>query len=112
MVKNLISNTTVDRTRRRLLQVLAANPFRADWACAPAPKNPDVVIIGAGAAGLGAAKTLSDLGISFLLIEAQSRIGGRAYTACLGCLGVFLILCCFFLYGQMTVGTFFALAQK
>ena len=39
-----------------------------------------MVIIGDGAGGMGAAKTLSDLGISFLLIEAQSRIGGRAYT--------------------------------
>jgi len=79
-VNKLLSHDTVDLTRRRLLLGLAAAPFIINTARATAPKNPDVVIIGAGAAGLGAAKTLSDLGISFLLIEAQSRIGGRAYT--------------------------------
>ena len=40
----------------------------------------DVIIIGAGAAGLSAARTLYDAGISFKLIEARNRIGGRAYT--------------------------------
>lgn len=40
----------------------------------------DVVIIGAGAAGIGAAKELSTLGQNFLLLEASHRIGGRAYT--------------------------------
>ena len=80
MVNNLTSNTTVDLIRRRLLLGLAAAPFAINTTWAAAPKNPDVVIIGAGAAGLGAAKTLSDRGISFLLIEAQSRIGGRACT--------------------------------
>jgi hypothetical protein len=79
-MNKISSNDTVDLTRRRLLLGLAAAPFIINSARAAAPKSPDVVIIGAGAAGLGAAKTLSDLGISFLLIEAQSRIGGRAYT--------------------------------
>lgn len=40
----------------------------------------DVVVIGAGAAGLAAARTLQDRGADVLLLEAQSRIGGRAYT--------------------------------
>jgi len=40
----------------------------------------DVVIIGAGAAGLGAAKTLIAQGKSVRLLEAQTRIGGRART--------------------------------
>jgi len=79
-MNKLSSHDRVDLTRRRLLLGLAAAPFFINSAWASAPNNPDVVIIGAGAAGLGAAKTLSDLGISFLLIEAQSRIGGRAYT--------------------------------
>ncbi len=74
------SHDTVDMTRRRMLLGLAATPFFVNSVWASAPKNPDVVIIGAGAAGLGAAKTLSDMGVSFVLIEAQSRIGGRAYT--------------------------------
>jgi len=79
-MNKLSSPVTVDLTRRRLLLGLAAAPFFINSVWASAPNNPDVVIIGAGAAGLGAARTLSDLGISFLVIEAQSRTGGRAYT--------------------------------
>ena len=40
----------------------------------------DVAIVGAGAAGLAAAKTLGELGVPFVLLEASHRIGGRAYT--------------------------------
>jgi monoamine oxidase len=40
----------------------------------------DVVIIGAGAAGLAAAKELTKQGISFILVEGSHRIGGRAYS--------------------------------
>jgi monoamine oxidase len=40
----------------------------------------DVVIIGAGAAGLSAAKELTKQGISFIVVEASHRIGGRAYS--------------------------------
>ena len=40
----------------------------------------DLVIVGAGAAGLSAAKEARQLGLSFTLIEASHRIGGRAYT--------------------------------
>lgn len=39
-----------------------------------------VVVIGAGAAGLAAARTLLDEGASVRLLEARNRIGGRAYT--------------------------------
>ncbi|MCP4042243.1 MAG: FAD-dependent oxidoreductase [Gammaproteobacteria bacterium] len=44
------------------------------------PSNPEVVIIGAGIAGIEAAKTLHDKGISFVVVEANNRIGGRVYT--------------------------------
>ena len=40
----------------------------------------DVVIIGAGAAGLAAARTAQAEGVSFTLIEARDRIGGRTLT--------------------------------
>lgn len=40
----------------------------------------DVIIIGAGAAGLSAAKELSRAGLTYVLIEASQRIGGRAYS--------------------------------
>ena len=44
------------------------------------PSNPDVVIIGAGAAGIGAGIGLLRHGVSFAIIEAKQRIGGRAYS--------------------------------
>lgn len=40
----------------------------------------DVVIIGAGAAGIGAAKAAQRIGLKFVMLEASHRIGGRAYT--------------------------------
>jgi len=44
----------------------------------------DVAIVGAGAAGLAAAKTLGELGVPFVVLEASHRIGGRAYTEAAG----------------------------
>jgi monoamine oxidase len=40
----------------------------------------DVIIIGAGAAGLSAAKELARLGLSYTVVEGSHRIGGRAYS--------------------------------
>lgn len=44
------------------------------------PANPDVVIVGAGAAGIAAARALIGRGFEVLVIEAAERIGGRAFT--------------------------------
>ena len=44
------------------------------------PTQTDVIIIGAGSAGLSAAKELTKQGISFIVVEASHRIGGRAYS--------------------------------
>lgn len=40
----------------------------------------DVIIIGAGAAGLSAAKQAIKQGLTYTVLEASHRIGGRAYT--------------------------------
>lgn len=43
-------------------------------------RETDVIIIGAGASGLSAARELGRLGVGFTLIEGAHRIGGRAYS--------------------------------
>lgn len=65
-------------TRRGFLGTLLAAAGRPAWAALPG--DPDVVVIGAGAAGLAAARTLIDAGISVVVLEARNRIGGRAWT--------------------------------
>jgi monoamine oxidase len=44
------------------------------------PSSVDVAIIGAGAAGLGAAHALQNSGLSAIVLEARDRVGGRAHT--------------------------------
>ncbi|RTL54026.1 MAG: FAD-dependent oxidoreductase [Bradyrhizobiaceae bacterium] len=44
------------------------------------PSHVDVAIIGAGAAGLAAARTLETSNLSVLILEARERIGGRSHT--------------------------------
>jgi monoamine oxidase len=39
-----------------------------------------VLIVGGGAAGIGAAKRLEEAGIDYVIVEARSRLGGRAWT--------------------------------
>jgi len=44
------------------------------------PDHPDVVIVGAGSAGIAAARTARAAGLSVVVLEAMDRIGGRAFT--------------------------------
>ncbi|MEM8813869.1 MAG: NAD(P)/FAD-dependent oxidoreductase [Pseudomonadota bacterium] len=66
-------------SRRTVLSGMAAVAAVPAWAQTPA-RDPDVIVIGAGAAGLAAAKRLIDDGKTVVVLEAASRIGGRAYT--------------------------------
>src|SRR4029077_17575530 len=45
-----------------------------------AQNNADVIVIGGGIAGLGAAVRLKDRGLQPLVLEAESRVGGRMTT--------------------------------
>ncbi|GFN75552.1 lysine-specific histone demethylase 1a-like [Plakobranchus ocellatus] len=46
----------------------------------PAKKNCKVIVIGAGVAGLGAARQLQSFGIEVVILEARDRVGGRVQT--------------------------------
>lgn len=62
-------------TRRQLGGFAASAPFLAGTV-----SNPDVVIVGAGAAGIAAAQVLINGGRRVQVLEAAPRIGGRCYT--------------------------------
>jgi monoamine oxidase len=44
------------------------------------PSDVDVVIVGAGAAGIAAARRLGEAEVGCLVVEARPRLGGRAWT--------------------------------
>lgn len=59
-----------------MASVSAAGVFGAG-----AQSKPDVIVIGAGLAGLNAALMLQDSGFSVRVLEGTNRVGGRVYTA-------------------------------
>lgn len=54
----------------------------AQWAIDAGARR--VVVVGAGFAGLGAARTLHDAGVAVTVLEARDRLGGRAHTVEVG----------------------------
>ncbi len=70
----------------------------------------DVIVIGAGAAGLAAAKELSRLGLTYTLVEGSHRIGGRPYIK-KNEPGVWFDLGCSWLVGD-AINPFVAIADK
>jgi monoamine oxidase len=66
-------------SRRAVLSVLASGAMAVASGPARAAKA-DVIVIGAGIAGLAAARALSQAGRSVIVLEARDRIGGRIHT--------------------------------
>ncbi|MCA6107535.1 flavin monoamine oxidase family protein [Bradyrhizobium cenepequi] len=70
-------------TRRDFLSAsagIAATPLLAGRASAAAPREADIVVIGAGAAGIAAARRVLAAGRKVIVLEAASQIGGRCQT--------------------------------
>src|SRR6202790_5316861 len=71
-------------TRRNFLSAsagLAVTPMLGGrvWG-APLPREADIVVIGAGAAGIAAARRIQAANRRVIVVEAASQIGGRCLT--------------------------------
>jgi monoamine oxidase len=60
--------------------LIAATLFAKECTQIPRPIDTEVLIIGAGAAGLYAAYLLQQSGIRFMVLEADKHAGGRVYS--------------------------------
>jgi monoamine oxidase len=58
----------------------AAPLFAAPGLAAPLPREADIVVIGAGAAGIAAARRIIAAGRKVIVVEAANEIGGRCLT--------------------------------
>jgi monoamine oxidase len=67
-------------SRRCFLATAAAFATRPAVAATPAPAAVDVIIVGAGAAGIAAARRIAAAGRRYVLVEASDHIGGRCIT--------------------------------
>lgn len=76
-------------TRRSLLKLFAAilasgHDVKSSWANFErnsATKSKRILVIGAGLAGLSAARKLREMGYEVLIVEGRDRIGGRLWTS-------------------------------
>jgi monoamine oxidase len=66
--------------RRRVLAAAGAATFMLPLRACEPPEN-KALVIGAGIAGLAAARALHDRGETVTVLEARSRIGGRIHTS-------------------------------
>jgi monoamine oxidase len=75
-----VTSSSSTFTRRSLLTGAGAAFAAPHIVRAQHAGDADVLIVGAGAAGLAAARECQRLGKSYVLLEARDRIGGRVFT--------------------------------
>jgi len=71
---------TLQGTSTALLLPAALSSCSGDDKFSPVNTDKNIIIIGAGIAGLAAAKYFKDLGVDVIVIEAQEKVGGRLKT--------------------------------
>jgi monoamine oxidase len=82
MLEGLEVPTTPSMQRRQMIQAAAAAMASAlPVGQAHAATAGPVLVIGAGMAGLSAARHLHDAGVAVTVLEARERIGGRIHTS-------------------------------
>lgn len=59
---------------------MVLSPFATRALAAPLPRDAEVVVIGAGAAGIAAGRRIAAAGRKVIVIEAAPNIGGRCVT--------------------------------
>ena len=72
-------------TRRHFLSASAALAVTPVWSggragAAPLPREADIVVVGAGAAGIAAARRIMAANRKVIVVEASNQIGGRCQT--------------------------------
>jgi len=72
-----VAETVMAKVARKLAGFGTLPDPGAPAALAPAERRVDVAVVGAGPAGLAAAEVLAQAGVDWLLLERESRVGGR-----------------------------------
>ena len=75
-----VTSCSANLSRRSFLATAGAALTLPHIVRAQPASDADVLIVGAGASGLAAARECQRLGKSFIMVEARDRIGGRVFT--------------------------------
>src|SRR5690348_507267 len=78
--RQLLMSMSRSLTRRSFLAASAAAAAGPAFAAPVTSGEVDVVVIGAGAAGIAAGRKLAAANRRFVVVEASERIGGRCFT--------------------------------